>query len=444
VNKKPIQAVSSMLPLVTVPPCLIEVLSTCRGAFGAPGFATFVTLVVGALGAVGPRTVTGMWVAAGVSDRIHWSRAHRFLSETRWEPDTVGLTLAQLVVRTFVAARAPITIAVDDTLFHRFGKLVHGAAWQHDGSARGRDGVGRGNCFVVAALVVDVPFMGRPVALPVLFRLYIPKDGPSKVEHARKMVNLLSRAFVGRRLNVVADALYRGPAWRQPPGNVTITLRLASTAVLHGPRPEPTGRRGHPAWRGPRLGTPGEIANTTTWRTATVTRYGKTGEVLLADIPCLWWGSLHRTPVRLVLLREPDRRRKDLALITTDLVTPAEGIVARYCSRWPIEQTIKDSKEILGAGDAQNRLAEAVRRTVPFMMLNLTILVCWYARFGDAEQDLAKRHTWARWYRNKKTTISVDDMLIAFRRARITPVDPGQATPELFHYEPATRTSAAA
>lgn len=63
-----------MLPWVTVPPCLFEVLSTCRGAFGAPGFATFVVLVVGALGAVGPRTVTGMRVAAGVADRVHWSR----------------------------------------------------------------------------------------------------------------------------------------------------------------------------------------------------------------------------------------------------------------------------------------------------------------------------------------------------------------------------------
>jgi len=433
-----------MLPLATVPPCLFEVLQACRGAFGAPGFATFVALVVGALGAVGPRTVTGMWVAAGLADRIHWSRAHRFFSQTKWDPDTVGLLLARLVVSLFVAAGAPVTVAVDDTLFHRFGKLVYGAAWQHDGSAKGRDGIGRGNCFVVAGLVVTVPFMGRSVLLPVLFRLYVPKDGPSKVELARAMVNLLSRALAERRVQVVADALYRGPAWRNLPGNVTFTTRLSSRAVLYGRAPQPTGKPGHPAWKGPRLGTAGEVAATVTWRQASVTRYGTTGEVLLADIACLWWGSLHRMPVRLILLRELDGRRKDLALITTDPTASAEEIIARYCARWSIEQTIKDAKELLGAGDAQNRLQTAVRRTVPFMMLNLTILICWYAKFGNAEHDLNARRAWARWYRRKKTTISVDDMLIAFRRARITTVDPAQPTPDLFDDTAVTSTATAA
>jgi hypothetical protein len=28
---------------------------------------------------------------------------------------------------------------------------------------------------------------------------------------------------------------------------------------------------------------------------------------------------------------------------------------------------------------------------VPFMMLDLTILVCWYARHGDAGRDLTQR-----------------------------------------------------
>jgi hypothetical protein len=433
-----------MLPLVTVPPCMFEMLQTCRDAFGAPGFATFVALVVGALGAVGPRTVTGMWAAAGLAGRVHWSRAHRFFSEMRWEPDTVGLMLARLVVGLFVEAGAAVTIAVDDTLFHRYGKLVYGTAWQHDGSAKGRDGIGRGNCFVVAGLVVTVPVMARPVLLPVLFRLYTPADGPSKVEHARSMVNLLSRAFAERRVHVVADALYRGPAWRDLPGNVTFTTRLSATAVLYGRAPAPTGRRGHPAWKGPRLGRADEIAETTIWRRVTVTRYGRTDEVLLADIPCLWWGSLHRTPVRLVLVREVDRRRRDLALVTTDLATPAEGVVARYCGRWSIEQTIKDAKEILGAGDAHNRLETAVRRTVPFMMLNLTVLVSWYARYGDAERDLAERHDWARWYRRKKKAISVDDMLIAFRRARITAVDTAQPRPDLFSDTAVTSTATAA
>jgi hypothetical protein len=444
VNKQPSQAVAPVLPLITVPPYLLEVLATCQGAFGAPAFTTFVALVVGVLGAVGPRTVTGMWIAAGLADRLHWSRAHRFFSQTKWDADTVGLSLARLVVSMFVPAGTAVTVAVDDTLFHRYGKLVYGAAWQHDGSAKGRDGLGRGNCFVVVGLVVDVPFMGRRVFLPLLLRLSVPKAGVSKIDHARAMVNLLSRALAERRVHVVADALYRGPAWRSLPGNVTFTTRLSRTAVLYAPPPAPAGRRGHPRWKGPRLGTAGEVAATATWRKTRVTRYGETGTALLADVRCLWWGSLHRTPVRLVLVRDLDRRRDDLALVTTDLTASAEQIVERYCARWSIEQAIKDGKDLIGVGDAQNRLQSAVERTVPFMMLTLTILVCWYARFGDAATDLAERRRLARWYRRKKTTISVTDMLIAFRRARITVVDAGQTTPELNNDAPVTRTTTAA
>jgi hypothetical protein len=62
----------------------------------------------------------------------------------------------------------------DDTLFHRVGRSVFAAAWQHDGSAKGRNKTGRGNCFVIAAILVDLPFCSRPVALPVLFRLWRP------------------------------------------------------------------------------------------------------------------------------------------------------------------------------------------------------------------------------------------------------------------------------
>jgi len=305
---------------------------------------------------------------------------------------------------------------VDDTLLHRYGRLVYGAAWQHDGSAKGRDGIGRGNCFVVAGLVVDVPFMGRGVLLPVLVRLHVPKQTSSKTEQARQMVNLLARAFAGRTVHVVADALYRGPAWRNLPADVTFTTRLHAKAVLYAPPPPPTGRRGHPAWKGARLGTPAQIAATTTWRTATVACYGQVRQVLLAEIGCRWWGSLHRTPVRLVLVRDPTGARPDLALITTDPHSPAEAIVARYADRWSIEQTIKDGKDLLGVGDAQNRLPKAVARTAPLMFLTLTILVCWYARVGNAETDLTTRRELARWYRHKEH-ISVTDLLIAFRSA---------------------------
>jgi hypothetical protein len=83
------------------------------------------------------------------------------------------------------------------------------------------------------------------VFLPVLFRLHIPnskkKPNPdatvSKTEAARALLNLLSRAFPERRVHLVADALYREPAWRDLPTNTTFTTSTSATAIA--PRPQP-------------------------------------------------------------------------------------------------------------------------------------------------------------------------------------------------------------
>jgi hypothetical protein len=433
-----------MLPVGTVPPCLLSVLEGVRGVFTAPSFATFTSLMTGLLGATGSRTVTGMWSAAGLAGRSHHARAHRFFSHARWDPDSLGLLVARLVVARFVPAGAALNVVVDDTLFHRYGRKTHGVAWQHDGSAKGRDGIGRGNCFVVVGLVVTVPFLARAVCLPVLFRLHIPGSGVSKPDAARALVGLLARAFPERAVHVTADAAYRGPAWRTLPATTTFTARLAANAVLYALPPAPTGRRGHPAWKGARLGTCADLAATAAWRTMSVTRYGKTDTVHIATVTCLWWGSLHRTPVTVVLVRNPDSTRPyDIALVSTDAGADPGTIITRYADRWSVEQSIKDSKILIGAGDAANRLRLAVQRSVPFAMLGLTVLALWYAEQATVDADLAAARARAPWNR-KKTHVSIDDMLTAFRRARITVVDAGQDTLDQYPAGPMTSSSAAA
>lgn len=433
-----------MLSCLTVPDGLPEVVEVLRGAFTAPGFATFKDLVAGMLGAVGEHSVTGMWIAAGLAGRRHWSRAHRFFSHARWDPDTLGLLVLRLVVDVFAPTGA-LCLVVDDTLFHRFGKQVHGAFYQHDGSARGRDGLGRGNCFVILGLAVTVPFMARRVLLPVLFRLNLGKGHASKVEQARAMVALVVRALPHRRIDVVADALYRGPAWRDLPARITFTTRLASNAALNArPAPQVPGKRGHPVWKGEKLASLAEIATGAAWQAVTVTAYAKTVQAQVFDLECLWWGSMHRTPLRLILARTKDERKPyDIALITTDLTANAAEILARYSWRWSIEQTIRDCKTLLGAGDARNRLQRAVERTVPFQMLCLTILYCWYAtahtRHGALEHYRA-RHPWDR----NKTHTSVQDMLIAFRRQRINDNTAGHTTSQQIPDEAPTWDLAAA
>src|SRR5919108_3288167 len=243
----------SMLPMSTVPPSLAVVLEMLRCCFTVPSFTTFCALMIGLVRRVGPGTVTGMLAGAGLSHRWPHDRAHSFFSRARWCPDQLGLLLARVIVRYLIPAGAALEVAVDDTLFRRSGKKVAQACWAHDGAARAPAKIGYGNTWVVVAIVVRPPMVRRPVALPVAAWCWRGRAGLSRMLLAFCLVTRLATEFGDRRVHVVADAAYHNAYLRDLPANVTWSCRLAKNAVLFGPAPARTGRRGRPRRRGERL-----------------------------------------------------------------------------------------------------------------------------------------------------------------------------------------------
>ena len=146
----------------STPSSLAGLLSLLAPCFTQPSFQTFRMLVVGFVGRVRDCTVTGMLQAAGLAGCWHHSRAHDFFARSRWNPDELGLRLLDFLVVVFVAAGAPLRLAVDDTLFGRSGRKVFGAHYLHDGAQP--EGSGRrtrwGNCWVVVVLVVQLDCLG--------------------------------------------------------------------------------------------------------------------------------------------------------------------------------------------------------------------------------------------------------------------------------------------
>lgn len=59
-----------------------------------------------------------------------------------------------------------------------------GAFWTHDGSAQDPGALGRGNRWIIAGMIVALPFCSHPVCLPVLLRLWRGKGAPSPVRLA--------------------------------------------------------------------------------------------------------------------------------------------------------------------------------------------------------------------------------------------------------------------
>lgn len=415
----------------TLPGTLSGVLVTFRSCFTAPTFQVFTALVAGLLTQPVGRTVCGMLTGVGLARVWHHCRAHRFFSAARWRPEQVGLVLAQAIVTHLLVAGQPITVVIDDTLFRRRGKKIHGVGWFHDGSAASGAKLGFGNNWVIAAIIVTLPWLSRPVALPVLAVLAV-KGEHTKPDLARDLVDLIAEHFAERDIHIVADAAYGCGAFAGLGHGMTMTTRARTNSVFSQPAPPRTGKRGRPKLKGERIGTPADIARSATWKPVMATRYGTTSTVQIADVVCLWYGTWRTDTVRVVLVRETATTIDyDIAMVTTDLTATPQQIIARYAARWSIEVTFFEAKNILGVGQARNRVRHAVERTVPFGLFCHSLLILWYALHGHAASDVTSRRASAPWYRTK-TEPSTLDMLTALRRqviaARFLPSSTRPAT----------------
>ena len=433
-----------MLQSPTLPATWRGLLEMFRPAFRrSRTFGLFVLLATGLVAQTARRTVVGMLVGAGVAAVVSFHACCRFFSHHRWDVDRIGLVLARLIVDRLLDAGAPIVVVVDDTLFRRWGPKVFGAFWTHDGPGRIPNALGRGNRWVIAGILVRLPFCAHPVCLPVLLRLWRGRGAAFPVQLARELILLLAQEFPDRCIHAVGDAAYHGKALLVE--RTTVTTRGPANAALYAPAPPGTGERPPPV-EGPPARHPGRDAATATWRQVAVSRYGRRDTVEITVIDSIWYGAFGNTEGRTVLVREPGSE-KVLAIFTTDTTSATETVVARYADRWPIEVAIAGGKQLLGIGQARNRLQRAVERTVPLSFCVYSLVVVWYTLHGYHPDDLTGRRADQPWY-SHKDDIAFEDMLAKLRRslvaARITGVDAAQPDPRKYRdYELACAAAAA-
>ncbi|MGH3292695.1 MAG: hypothetical protein ACRDP7_12885 [Trebonia sp.] len=227
-------------------------------------------------------------------------------------------------------------------------------------------------------------------------------------------------------LLAVFGPLFTAPSYRTFCG-------LACGFWAHGLPPDRTGKRGRPRIRGDRLPALDGLAATTAFTQVTVTRYGKTAAINAAALTCRWPTVFGTRPVTVVLIRDRSVAGYDLALVTTDTAATAAQMIERYAARWSIEVAIEDARQVFGAGQACNRTARAVERTVPFQLACQAIATCWYATAGHDPTDVADHRARAPWY-TSKTQPSTADMAAKLRRviiaARFKASRPDQPTTE--------------
>jgi DDE superfamily endonuclease len=386
-------------------------------AFTTPTAQIFLALVNGWVLCTRRRTITGILPFADPDGRHAHDAFHRLVREGRWKPETLWKLLTVLLVQLFTP-QGVIELDLDDTLFHHTGRQMEGAGWWRDAvrSTRNRVVHAWGLNVVVLTLRVHPPWGGEPLGLPIGMRLHR-KGGPSLHELAEALCRQVGAWLPERTFRLHADGFYAalaGPLGRHDPVRFHLVSRMRRDAKLYAPLP-PTRRkrnkRGRPRTKGPRLPAPKEMARRVrTWRRVKTIERGQTRERLVYTRVVLW-RKVSKTPVLLVISRDPEGQERDDFFFTTDRTLTGAQVIEGLAGRWSVEDTFRNTKQFLGGEEPQSWKGTGPERAVMLSLWLSSVVWLWFL------QQPAKLHkvTGPDWYPDKVRP-SFADALTALRR----------------------------
>jgi DDE superfamily endonuclease len=409
--------------------------------FTQPSFVSFWALTCAWILCSGRRSLTRVIQSGQLHRFKHFCSFHRFFSQARWNLDDLGHCVFQLLLPFCPEI---LTGAVDDTLARKSGRHIWGADMHHDPlhSTQKRPFFSFGHSWVVFSLHVSFAFApGKVWALPILVRLYrkrkksnrapgrsgkperkqtgqaAGKQYRTRPQLALEMIQIVARWLGPRKLRVLGDSEYAGGSIsRHLPANTELISRMTMNAALYALPPRQTAGRGRRRKKGARLSNPLQMAQDSrrSWSKTTVWLYGRKVKVWFQSIDALWYSSAGPRLLRIVVVRDPRRRRRDDCFFSTDLTLKPPQILETFALRWPLEVCFRDVKQFLGLEDPQNRVSKATQRTAPLIFYIYDLVLLWHATSGhlSAPQSAIER----LWYK-RKTSVSFEDILRNLRQA---------------------------
>jgi DDE superfamily endonuclease len=184
-------------PDLHLPQSFVTWLAPFLAAFSRRSRDTAAALAVGALLAIGPRTVSNCLRILGLAEHPSFTAVHRVLNRNAWSGLALARTLLGLLVKAFVPTGA-IIIGVDHTLERRRGRCIRPASYFYDAvrASAERKVSSRGLRWVSAMLLVEVPFAARIWALPVLTALTPSKTWCKQHRRRHRTVTEWARAVL--------------------------------------------------------------------------------------------------------------------------------------------------------------------------------------------------------------------------------------------------------
>jgi hypothetical protein len=431
-------------PVVALPHGFVAWLWPYLEAFSGRTRATVAALAVGAVLAVGPRTITNVLRTLGLAGEPGFAAFHRVLNRNAWSGLGLAGTLARALVAAFVPD-GPILVGVDHTLERRRGPCIGPASHYYDAvrSSKEQTVTTRGLRWLSAMLLVEVPFAGRVWGLPMLTAL-VPSRAWCEANGrryrpttawARALVLRLHRWFSDRLLVAVMDGEFAALELLDAlsPHVIAVTRLRLDARLFDPPSERPgslrtllTGAR-QPALRA-RL-----ADRATVWRRAVLsnrTRWRSGRWIEYASGTAVWYHpGKPVVPIRWVLVRYPDGRREPEAFLCTDPTVPPRTILEWFNHRWAMEVTYEESRAHLGVETQRQWSDKAVFRTAP-LLFGLYSLVTLYVHQNAGRLALSPRR--ALWYPKPAPTFA--DALARLRQHLwfdqvITSLDRGDMAP---------------
>jgi len=411
-----------------------NLLSIFQCVFTSPTFPIFASLMTGWVLSHRRRFVTDLIISSGSTRLGHYCRYHRFFSKSAWKLDVLSLALAKLLITLF-APTGIVYLAIDDTLCRKRGLTVYGTGMHHDPliSSRKKPLVSWGHDWVVLTLVVVGPFWApsKVWSLPIGFRLYRNRQGLAKGRKGKKrkpdpnhrtrpelaveLISLISAWFLEKTFIVSGDSAYGGASvLKKLPANVELISHVHPKGALYALPPTPLpGQNGRPRKKGKRLPTMAQWAADARepWKELVFDQFGLHATLLVKTQQALYYKAGGRRLLTIVLVRDVLGRRPDQMFYCTRLDWDASKILSTYASRWSIEVTFENSKQLLGLEDPANRKEKAVHRTAPMALVLFSLIVAWFHQTGHRFVRFPDRP----WYRQKREP-SFADMLTTVRR----------------------------
>ncbi len=405
-------------PDLHLPPSFLAWLAPFLAAFSRRSRPTAAALTVGALLAVGPRTVTNCLRVLGLAEHPSFTAFHRVLNRNTWSGSALARTLLHKVVAAFVPS-GPIIIGLDHTLERRRGPRIGLAGRFYDALRirEEKDPTSRGLRWLSAMVLVEVPFAGRIWGLPVLTALTPSKAWSEShnrrhrtvAEWARLLLLTLRRWLPKRAIVAVMDgefaALELLHALRP---SMAVITRMRKDARLFDP-PSEEGKCGRPARKGARQPLlSARIADPTTrWQRVVQpsrTSWRRNGWIEYTSGTALWHhGGKPIVPILWVLVRYPDGRREPEALLCTDISAAPRDVLDCFSRRWTVETTFEEARAHLGVETQRQWSDPAIFRTTP-ALLGLYSVVTLYVHQNAERLALSPRR--AAWYPKPAPTFS--------------------------------------